>query len=507
MEGKHAQMTRSQQASGGAAPAADGSNVEELLGRVGAGARGLIAAATAAVVRRLGERGSCILVDDQARVVFSTEVPDLTELQIDLARYPEIAAALETREVVVIEDAPRSHRLRSVASLLPSRVGAIAVVPLVIGVRCLGVILAQSARPRDMGADEVAAARLEGRLAATLLDLQFGRGLFEELRREVILGLAALSAANQRADGTAPAIKGAARPRGRILIAEDDPDHASVVESILTDEGFEVVVTGDGAEALRVARKEQPDLVLLDVCMPVLNGFEAAERLIEDARTCTVPILLISGADDLLPRVRGLKIQTIDFLRKPYSLMELLARVERSLSQAEVRKQLRSQANIDDLTGLGNQRFLREHLALEQSRIARYGTPSTIVVFDLDKFKEINDRHGHPVGSRILKAIGHALRSEIRDTDVAARYGGDEFVILLPHTTAAEGRAFAERLLGTMNALRPEAIEISASVGVAALDGSSGGSVDRLLAQADEAAYRAKRLGGNRVCVYAAESA
>jgi two-component system cell cycle response regulator len=221
-----------------------------------------------------------------------------------------------------------------------------------------------------------------------------------------------------------------------------------------------------------------------------------------DARTCHVPILIVSGADDLLPRVRELKVDTVDFLRKPFSLLELLARVDRSLSLAVSRGNLRLEASIDDLTGLGNPRYLREQLALEQSRIARYGTHSAIVMVDVDKLKQINDRHGHLAGSGVLRAIGEILRSQIRETDLAARYGGDEFVVLLPHTTASEACTFAERVLACVRRARPDGIEISISLGVAALEGSGGQSIDYLLAEADAAAYRAKRSGGSRVCVY-----
>jgi diguanylate cyclase (GGDEF)-like protein len=484
---------------------------DALLGRVGAGAREMVAAATQAVVKRFGDRGSCILVAQGARVVFSTEHPTLADLPIDLARYPEIATAVERREVVVIEDVHTSTLLESVASQLPSHLGAVAVVPLVAGDTCLGVILVQSRERRSMTVDDARAAGLEGRLAGTLLQLQFGSELGSDLRRQA----APVSApAPELSDVTPMRTAGAAmmvaptefrrthQSRGRVLIGEDDREQALALRSILVDEDYDVALATDGAQVVRLAQKLRPDLILLDVHMPVLDGFDALDELVGDARTRDLPILIVSGADDLLPRVRELKLDNVDFLRKPFSLMELLARVDRSLNQAAAREHLRNEASIDDLTGLGNPRYLRERLSLEQSRIARYGTHSAIVMVDVDKLKQINDRHGHVVGSRILRAIGQTLRREIRDTDLAARYGGDEFVVLLPHTTAPEACAFAERVLAHLGRLRPEGIDVSLSMGVAALEGSGGQSIDLVFAQADAAAYRAKRSGGSRVCVY-----
>ncbi len=488
---------------------------DALLGRVGAGAREMVLAATQAVVKRFGDRGSCILVGQGARVVFSTEDATLADLPIDLARYPEIAAAVERREVVVVEDVRASALLEPVASQLPSHLGAVAVVPLVAGESCLGVILVQSRERRTMTADDVRAAGLEGRLAGTLLQLQFGSSLGSDLRRSATpLSMPAVSDAPAVSDVTPTRAPGAsmmvaptefrrAHPsRGRVLIGEDDREQALALRSILVDEDYDVALATDGAQVVRLAQKLRPDLILLDVHMPVLDGFDALEELVGDARTRDLPILIVSGADDLLPRVRELKLDNVDFLRKPFSLMELLARVDRSLSSAASREHLRNEASIDDLTGLGNPRYLRERLSLEQSRIARYGTQSAIVMVDVDKLKQINDRHGHVVGSRILRAIGQTLRREIRDTDLAARYGGDEFVVLLPHTTAPEGCAFAERVLAHLIRLRPEGVDVSLSMGVAALEGSAGQSIDLVFAQADAAAYRAKRSGGSRVCVF-----
>jgi diguanylate cyclase (GGDEF)-like protein len=481
----------------------DGSVVEALLARVGGAPRDLVAAATQAVLRRFGDRGSCVLVDDGARVVFSTAQPQLFDLPIDIGRYPEIGAAVSKREVVVVEDVRASALLEPVALHIPPNLGAVAAVPLVSGADCLGVILVQSSRRRGMAPDDVRAAALEARLAGTLLALQFGGDLAADLRRLGAPQPAPRVPGAQGAMMHAPTEFARAQgARGRILIGEDDREQALALRSILLDEDYDVALAGDGAQVVRLAQRLRPDLMLLDLHMPVLDGLDALEELVADPRTCDMPIVIVSGADDLLPRMRGLKLDTVDFLRKPFSLLELLARIDRSLQQAKARSHLRLEASIDDLTGLGNARYLRERLALEQSRIARYGTHSAIVMVDVDKLKVINDVHGHVVGSRVLKAIGEILRRQIRDTDLAARYGGDEFVVLLPHTTSAEACAFAERVLACLRDAQPEGVGVSLSLGVAAVEGLGGQSIDLVFAQADAAAYRAKRSGGGRVCIF-----
>jgi two-component system, cell cycle response regulator len=463
-------------------------NLERLLGEVGRGGRALIGEATHALVKRFGDRGSCVLVDDCARVVLSTEAPSLSELQIDLARYPEIASAIASQEIVAIEDVRRSTTLGPVAHLLPNHLGAVVVIPLVAGPRCLGVIAVRSEQTHAVVETDLVAARLEGRLLATLLDLQFGGDLVEELR------LPARASASPRAGR-----------RRLILVAEDNVDEGTMIEKILVGEGFDVVLTQNGEDLLKEARRAAPDLIVLDGHMPILNGFHAAESLHADPRTSGVPILFLSAAEDLLLRIRGLKPDAVDFLRKPYAPPELLARIERALTQGLVYKELRAEAEVDALTGLGNARALFRNLTVEQSRISRYGATSAVVMMDVDKLKTINDRHGHVVGSRILQAIGELMRGMIRETDLAARYGGDEFVIILSHSSAAEAATFAERLLGQARRLRPEGVDVSLSVGIASLGRSNDQSRDALLANADAAAYRAKRLGGDRVCVFDAE--
>jgi len=483
-------------------PKSEKGNLERLLGEVGRGGRALIAEATRALVDRFGDRGSCVLIGDGARVVLSTEVPGLSELPSDLAGYPEITAALVSREIVAVEDVGRSTPLGPGGNLLPNHLGAVVVIPLVVGPRCLGAVVVRSERPRAVLQVDLDDARLEGRLLATLLDLQFGGDLLHELE---LPARAVVRPPEEEGQAAVRWSRLQAGPRLRILVAEDDVDQRAMIDEILTDEGFDVVLTPNGEDLVKEARRAPPALIVLDAHMPVLNGFLAAESLHSDLRTSGIPILFLSAAEDLVLRVRDLKSDGVDFLRKPYEPAELLARIERALSQGLVYKELRAEADVDGLTGLGNARALFRSLTIEQSRISRYGATSAVVMMDVDKLKTINDRHGHVVGSRILQAIGALLRGMIRETDLAARYGGDEFVVILAHSTTGEGETFAERLLGQIRELRPEGVDVSLSIGIAALGRSNDQSRDALLANADAAAYRAKRQGGNRACVFDSE--
>lgn len=285
----------------------------------------------------------------------------------------------------------------------------------------------------------------------------------------------------------------------RILVVEDDASHAEAVFRILTEAGYETAVAFSGDDALALARAVPPDLVILDVRLPDLDGFAVAERLAADAGAPCAAFLFVSGNEDLARRVRRFALSEVDFLQKPYHIDDLLTRVERCLRSKRTLASLRHDAQIDELTGLGNLRLLHERLAYENSRVERYGTPLAVVMADVDGLKAINDNHGHTAGSAVLQGIGQALASTIRDTDVAARYGGDEFVVLLPHTNLASGIAFAERALDRIRSINPCGLTVSVSLGVAAFDPRLDSSSGALLERADRAAYRAKRQGGNRV--------
>jgi CheY-like chemotaxis protein len=293
-----------------------------------ASAKELLAAATATVVDLLGERGSSLLIDGGPRVVLATHVPGINNLPVELARYPEITAALDTGNVVAIEDVHADPLLAGVRDLLPRRLGSVAVVPLVVGDHKLGVLMAQSATKRIFTPEALATASLVGRFTALVLEARLGRRVGLVFTGTHDAFAAADPAASSPDEVEVPAGQEA---RKRVLLVDDDSQHGRALSELLRHGGYTVDVAYDGGEGVRRALERRPDVILLGVCLPVLDGISAAERLREDPRTRNVPIIFLSGVDELLARSHRTTFEKVDYLPCSQPLPELLARVERSI--------------------------------------------------------------------------------------------------------------------------------------------------------------------------------
>ncbi|HEX7624225.1 MAG TPA: diguanylate cyclase, partial [Anaeromyxobacteraceae bacterium] len=298
-----------------------------------------------------------------------------------------------------------------------------------------------------------------------------------------------------------------ARPTSRtekaqVLVVDDDEDAREALAMMLTDD-YDVLLAADGQEAMETAQSARPDLVLMDLYMPRMDGLAALAALRGDPSTEDVPVILISAHGDDLTRSRSLDLGAVDFLQKPFSGRELKARIERTLRLTRRETQLQALARTDPLTGLANIRAFRARLAEEVKRALRYRTSLACVMVDLDNLKPINDQLGHVAGDAAIEAVAEVIRRELRETDFAARYGGDEFVILLPHTSADEARVLAERVQVRLRDAGPEvdgrAVLLTASFGISALDETPDDPAGTLVRRADAALYEAKRAGRARV--------
>jgi diguanylate cyclase (GGDEF)-like protein len=291
-------------------------------------------------------------------------------------------------------------------------------------------------------------------------------------------------------------------PRPRVLVVDDEEDARLALAEVLSPE-CDVLTAPDGEEAVRIARKERPDLVLMDLFMPRLDGLQALQRIRADSATGEVPVIFVSARGDDAVKARALDLGAVDYLQKPFSERELRARVERTLRLSRSQSALRELAQTDPLTGLANLRAFRTRLAEEVKRARRYHTPLTCVMADMDQLKPINDELGHSAGDRAIAAVAAVIRGELRETDFGARYGGDEFVLLLPHTSGDDGRHLAERICArlreTVLDVSGHRVHIGASFGVACLGHEAPDDAEALVRAADTALYDAKRAGRGRV--------
>jgi two-component system cell cycle response regulator len=300
-----------------------------------------------------------------------------------------------------------------------------------------------------------------------------------------------------------------------ILVADDEPVNRALIQRRLEREGYRVLTANDGSEAVERAREALPDLVILDVMMPGMDGMDACRLIKADGRTHDIPVIFLSARDETEMKVNGLSLGADDYISKPFEAEELIARVHVAIRLKRERDQLRTnaeeasmraelaqeQAMTDALTGLLNRYGLQHILTREQSEARRYYRTLSCLLIDLDNFKTINDTYGHAIGDLVLQQIARVLAEAVRGSDTVFRYGGEEFLVLLPETDLEGAIALGEKIR-VAAASRPfgdgeHIFKLTLSVGASSLGDNESGN--DMIARADMALYHAKEEGRNRV--------
>jgi two-component system, cell cycle response regulator len=288
----------------------------------------------------------------------------------------------------------------------------------------------------------------------------------------------------------------------RVLVIDDSVAIHELLDVRFRSEEIELEHAFGPEEGLLRAVESLPDLVLLDVDMPEISGFEVCQRLKADPRTSHLPIIFLTAADQLYTKVQGFDLGAVDYVTKPFQGAELRARVRAALRTKRYLDLLASRAQVDGLTALWNRAHFDRRLAEDVAIAQRGGTPVGLVLLDVDHFKAINDKHGHPFGDVVLQRIAEIVSASVRDVDAACRFGGEEFACILLGTGADVAALVADRIRGriaeTIFTFDRQAIRVTASFGVAATD-EGPTTPAQLISEADRALYAAKR--GGRNCV------
>lgn len=290
-----------------------------------------------------------------------------------------------------------------------------------------------------------------------------------------------------------------------VLIVDDESTNIEIMSCLLEPE-YEVCFAKSGQHALEIAAGLAPDLILLDIVMPGLDGYEVCRRLKQDEVLADVPVIFTTGLDGLDDEARGLSLGAIDYVTKPIQPEILRRRVSNHLEMKRMRDQLAALAMTDALTALGNRRLLEKRLGLELRRLTRHGDWLSVIMLDIDFFKKFNDTYGHLEGDNCIRKVAAALSEVLqRSGDFCARYGGEEFACILPGADLGGAMVVAEMLrerieqLAIPNAGAGPGARVTASIGVASSRCLPGISAEQWLRHADQRLYDSKQAGRNRV--------
>jgi diguanylate cyclase (GGDEF)-like protein len=294
-----------------------------------------------------------------------------------------------------------------------------------------------------------------------------------------------------------------------VLVIEDHPDQRDLLAIVLQREGYRVITAANGVEALEKMETEPVQIALSDIMMPKMDGFELIKRIRGNASLKSIYLILITARIQEGDRVRGLDLGADDYITKPFSFSELLARVRVGSRVVQYQQHLEYQTQIDSLTGLFNRRAFEKKIQEEFDRSLRYHHPFSLLILDVDNFKTINDTYGHHGGDAVLVKISETLRDTTRKSDFPCRYGGEEFVLILPEADLDNAVQVASKIheaIRTYNfGTSTNSFKLTVSVGVSSTTTRFYSDWRQMLKDADQALYVAKNAGKDRIEVCATE--
>ena len=290
----------------------------------------------------------------------------------------------------------------------------------------------------------------------------------------------------------------------KVLVVDDEVHMRELLKYHLAHNGYDVKLAGNGSEGIELVKQDKPDLIISDIMMPGVDGYEFCKQLREDKETRTIPFIFLTAKGQLPDKIQGLRIGADDYIVKPFDPQELMQMVKSRSSRVEIYLE---EANLDELTGIYNLRYLRGRFREELNKAVRMSRYLSVCFIDIDQFGRVNDRFGHPAGNEVLKKVVEIIRENIRFPDILARYGGEEFLVVMEDTSLDNAKNAMERVRQAVERAdfnyqdKPLDLKVTISIGISGFPKSGSEDVD-LIERADRALLKAKENGRNRVVIY-----
>lgn len=297
----------------------------------------------------------------------------------------------------------------------------------------------------------------------------------------------------------------------RILVVDDEDNFRSTLKDFLAAHNHQILEAGNGVQALEVIEREEVDLVISDMRLPKMDGITFTHKVKE--RRQDIPVIVMTAYASIESAVEAMKAGASDFITKPFKFAHILFIIERAMETKQLREMAvkseyyKQLSNLDGMTSLYNYRFFKEMLRHEVDRHTRYNRSLSLLMIDIDDFKQVNDTYGHLVGDQVLKQIAELLKKSIRSHDLVARYGGEEFAVILPETMEEEAIKVGKRIVSTIADYKFNLIEgkssenLSVTVGLASFP-KDALDAEQLVENSDQALYKGKNSGKNQVRIF-----